>query len=66
VARVEPAFQIWLRLPIEGPAPLAGFVAFHVLAFNLAQLWLFVRYGFSAMLAMRVMYYLWWHIAWGG
>lgn len=66
VAFIEPGFQIWLRLPLEGPVLLAGFVAIHVLAFNLAQLCVFVRYGFAAMLAMRVVYYLWWHIAWGG
>jgi hypothetical protein len=65
-ALIEPAHQTWLRLPLEGPFLFAGFVAIHVLAFNLAQLWIFVRYGFAAMLAMRVVYYVWWHIAWGG
>jgi hypothetical protein len=66
VALIEPAFQTWLRLPLEGPALAAGFVALHVLVFNLTQLWLFVRYGFAAMFAMRIVFYVWWHIAWGG
>lgn len=66
VALIEPAFQTWLRLPLELPVLVLVFVAVHVLAFNLAQLWFFVRYGFAAMLAMRVGYYLYWHIVWGG
>lgn len=66
VALIEPAYQSWPRVPLEAPVLVLGFVAVHVLVFNLAQLWLFVRYGFVAMLAMRVAYYVWWHIAWGG
>ncbi|MGY6708641.1 MAG: hypothetical protein ACXIVF_09955 [Rhizobiaceae bacterium] len=66
VALIEPAYQTWLRLPLHAPMLVLVFVALHVLAFNLAQLWMFVRYGFAVMLAMRVVYYVWWHIAWGG
>jgi len=44
---------------------LASLVALHVFAISVAQLTLFWRYGFWAMLTFRLAYYALWHIAWG-
>jgi hypothetical protein len=40
-------------------------MAFHILAINLAGLFLFRRFGFLPMYALRLFYYLIWHILWG-
>ncbi len=61
-ALTEPLFQALHA----GDAPaLTAFTALHVLAFSLCQLWLFRNHGFATMYAMRLVYYLEWHIAWG-
>jgi hypothetical protein len=63
VAVAEPTFQVLL-----GGGALTTidvYTALHVFAFALAQLYIFRRYDFMAMFAMRLVYYLYWHIAWG-
>lgn len=30
-----------------------------------AQMWVFLRHGFAAMIGLRLAFYLFWHIAWG-
>jgi hypothetical protein len=61
---LEPTFQ--LLLGTEPRAWMAGaFVWVHVFAFNVAQLQVFRRHDFVSMYALRVVYYLCWHIAWG-
>lgn len=62
-AMVEPAFQVLLG----GGAltALDAYTALHVFAFALAQLYVFWRYDFVSMFAMRLVYYVYWHIAWG-
>ncbi|NND22072.1 MAG: hypothetical protein HKO14_08280 [Silicimonas sp.] len=40
-------------------------VAVHVAAFSAAQLWVFRAHGFAAMYALRLSYYVFWHLLWG-
>lgn len=44
---------------------LGSFVAVHVFAFGLVELALFRRYDFIAMYTFRIVYYAYWHGAWG-
>lgn len=65
VAFLEPLLQL---SQVEGNAASSGTEAWlfgHVLAANLAQLYLFRRYGFVSMLMFRLAYYAWWHVLWG-
>lgn len=64
-ALVEPLYQVRGMFADEGLTAQNAFVLPFVLAFNLVQLWLFRRYGFLAMAAMRLANYAWWHLAWG-
>jgi ABC-type uncharacterized transport system YnjBCD permease subunit len=62
---LEPILQ--MRLGYSGK-PLSwaeGFVAVHVFAFNLLQLYVFRQYDFVSMYAFRLVYYLYWHVIWG-
>ena len=65
VALIEPVFQISLALGGDAAPAMIGFLAAHLLIFNVTQLWLFRRFGFAAMLVFRLTYYAAWHIAWG-
>ena len=65
-ALLEPLYQTtWMRS--VGPYPIAAvaFDALHVFLINLAELILFRRHGFVSMYALRLAYYLIWHIGWG-
>ncbi|MFO1235782.1 MAG: hypothetical protein U1F24_01930 [Alphaproteobacteria bacterium] len=64
VALLEPAFQIALSPP-QTPLWVSAAVGLNVLVINLVQLAVFRRCGFAAMLAVRLAYYLLWHILWG-
>lgn len=64
VAGVEALFHTIDAL--SGPQPrLAAFVAPQLAAVGTAQLVLLRRYGFPAMYAFRLGYYLVWHVGWG-
>ena len=63
IALIEPAFQ--LRLADEPGSATGVFTAVQVFAINIVQLTLFRRFDFIAMLGLRLVYYLWWHILWG-
>lgn len=65
VSVLEPILQ--LRLGYSGkPFSLAeAYVALHVFTFNFVQLYIFRRYDFFSMHALRLVYYLYWHILWG-
>jgi hypothetical protein len=41
------------------------YVAIFVFVFTLAQLYVFRRYDFVSMYALRLVFYLWWHVIWG-
>ena len=61
-ALAEPLFQA----AMSGGVTLQGvLVALHVLAFSSAQLWLFRRHGYAAMLTLRLAFYVGWHLVWG-
>jgi len=44
---------------------LQAFVAAHVFAINLIQLYVFRRFGFMAIYGFRFVYYACWHVIWG-
>ena len=62
VALIEALFQ---APAILSGRPLDLFVFGHVLAFNLAQMWLLRRHGLATAFTQRIVYYAWWHLAWG-
>jgi hypothetical protein len=62
-AAVEPLFQV-----LFSGEPLRGrnlYTLIHVFLIALGQLYLFRRFDFMTMYAMRLVYYLYWHILWG-
>ena len=61
----EPIFQLRAGLSEASSSWLSFYVALHVLAFNLLQLYVFRRYDFISMYSFRLVYYLYWHIGWG-
>ena len=73
VALLEPTFQVAtmvMESPIIGtsrayPSWAVAYVGLHVFAINLCQLVIFRRYGFISMYAVRLMYYVVWHMVWG-
>jgi hypothetical protein len=65
VALVEPAFQLFAAASDGALSPADLYTGPHVLAFGIAALWIFRRYGFSSMLVLRLVYYAYWHVAWG-
>ena len=62
VALLEPILQVFWAGSLSGTEI---YTAISVFLFGVVQLALFRRYGFLAMLSMRLFYYLLWHIAWG-
>ena len=62
-ALVEPIFQVAVEEdPLSGRAVYTGL---HVLAVSSLQLVVFRRYDFASMYAFRLIYYAYWHVAWG-
>jgi hypothetical protein len=63
VALLEPTFQIFF---MEG-MPLWGTIAVGVnlFLFNILQLYTFKRFDFVSMFALRLVFYIVWHIIWG-
>jgi hypothetical protein len=59
----EPVLQT--ALDPGQPGWQQGAVAGLVFVFALVGLVLFRRHGVAALLALRVVYYLWWHVLWG-
>ena len=58
----EPAFQAGLS---AGTGLQAWLVLGNVGLISAVQVWLFVRFGFAAMIGLRLIYYLFWHVLWG-
>ena len=65
VSLIEPILQT--RLSYSGRPFFwqEGFVAVHVFAFNIVQLYVFRRYDFVSMYLLRLVYYVYWHVIWG-
>jgi len=64
-ALVEPVYQMIFGVKANGWTWLVVLTGIHVMLINLAQLFLFRRYDFVSIYAMRLMFYLLWHIVWG-
>lgn len=65
VASLEPLFQTNIG-SLERPFSFTkAYAGLHVFAINLAQLYVFRRYGFISMYSFRLFYYMYWHILWG-
>lgn len=65
VAFIEPIFQVVSGFSAEPPAWVSFWVGFHVFLINLTQLLIFKSYGFVWMYLFRLVYYFFWHVAWG-
>jgi hypothetical protein len=63
VAVTEPIFQVTFQG--EPFTWGAAYTWLHVFVFALCQLAIFRRYDFMSMFAFRLVYYAYWHIAWG-
>ena len=59
---IEPVFQV---ANATGPTVQAWLVFANVSLISAAQLWVFRRHGFGAMIALRLVFYFSWHIVWG-
>ena len=62
IAIFEPTYQIYMD---TYPNWAMAIVWINLFLFNLLQLMVLKRYGFIFMYAMRLFYYLIWHICWG-
>ena len=65
VALLEPALQVAYAIADRSASGLVAYVALHLLAFNVLELYLFRRFDFVAMYSFRLVYYLYWHVIWG-
>lgn len=65
VAFVEPLFQIVVGLSEPQPLWTSISLGLNLYFFSLSQLRVFERYGFIWMYAMRLVYYVLWHLVWG-
>lgn len=65
VALIEPVLQLHLGFAPALPTWAVVVILAIVFAVNLTELALFVRVGFVSMLAVRLVYYLIWHVVWG-
>jgi len=64
VSLIEPLFQI---IFFSGNNSLLKimYLSLHIFIFNVVQLIIYKRNGFWSMYALRIIYYLSWHIIWG-
>ena len=62
VALLEPTYQIYMD---AYPVWAMIVVWINLFLFNVLQLFVFTRYDFVSMYALRLVYYLFWHVIWG-
>ena len=65
VSLIEPAFQAISGFSENVPAWVLAWIGVHVFLINLLQLVIFKRNGFVWMYLFRLVYYVFWHVAWG-
>jgi hypothetical protein len=58
----EPLFQFALN---SGATLQSWLVLGNVSLISAVQIWLFLRFGAGSMIALRLIYYLCWHVLWG-
>ena len=63
VAILEPMYQVIFMDAY--PIWAMGAIWINLFLFNITQLVVFKKYGFLSMYALRLVYYLFWHIIWG-
>ncbi len=63
VALFEPTYQVVFMETYTLWAMVAVWI--NLFLFNITQLFTFKRYGFISMYALRLLYYLIWHVVWG-
>ena len=63
VALFEPTYQVIFMETYPIWAKVAVWV--NLFFFNTTQLFIFRKYGFISMYALRLLYYLIWHVIWG-
>jgi hypothetical protein len=61
----ESVFQVSASLSDGKLTLLGSFVAMHLFAFGLVELYLFRRFDYATMFVFRMAYYAYWHLAWG-
>jgi len=61
----EALFQIAFSARDGEPGILAALVAAHLYLFGLAELYLYRRFDYASMFVFRMVYYGYWHVAWG-
>ena len=59
---IEPTYQIYMD---AYPVWAMIVVWMNLFSFNVLQLFVFTRYDFVSMYALRLVYYLFWHVIWG-
>ena len=62
VAILEPTYQVYMD---PYPPWALSVVWINLFLFNVLQLFVFYRFDFVSMFALRMVYYLIWHIVWG-
>lgn len=65
IALIEPAFQLVIGGVDSTIFWASMIVSFHIFLINVAQLYVFKKYGFLTMYWLRFGYYLIWHEIWG-
>lgn len=66
VASLEPIYQMWDMVSSnQFPVWAVAYVGVHIFLINFFQLLIFRKQGFISMYTFRLVYYLFWHIAWG-
>jgi hypothetical protein len=65
VSLIEPVFQSVSGFSAQVPVWVLVWTGVHVFLINLGQLIIFKRSGFVWMYLFRLVYYLFWHVAWG-
>ncbi len=65
VSLLEPVFQTVSGFSAKVPNWVLVWTGVHVFLINLVQLMIFKRSGFVWMYLFRLMYYVFWHVAWG-
>lgn len=64
VSALEPCYQVQAALSDQVLSALEACIWVQVWAVNLAQVYLFRRFGFGSLYATRLVYYFWWHVVW--
>jgi hypothetical protein len=65
VSTGEAVFQVTTMQEQASPVSLTVFVAISLYLFGITELTLYRRFDYATMFAFRMIYYAYWHLAWG-